>query len=48
MPWTRGASSYDSQNRQRVIDVDVPVEIEGVTFNPGDLGDLAAHRKDRP
>ncbi|MFW6059765.1 MAG: RraA family protein [Phycisphaeraceae bacterium] len=35
--FARGASPYDSQNRQRVIDVDVPVEIAGVTFNPGDL-----------
>ena len=28
---------YDSLNRQRVIDVDVPVEIDGVRFEPGDL-----------
>ncbi|GAA4444513.1 RraA family protein [Ravibacter arvi] len=28
---------YDSQNRQRVIDLDVTVVIDGVTFNPGDL-----------
>lgn len=28
---------YDSQNRQRVVDVDVPVDIDGVRFNPGDL-----------
>lgn len=35
--FARGVSPYDSQNRQRVINVDVPVEIEGVTFNPGDL-----------
>ena len=28
---------YDSQNRQKVIDVDVAVEIDGVVFNPGDL-----------
>ncbi len=33
----RGASPYDSQNRQRVIDRDVPVVIDGVTFAPGDL-----------
>jgi regulator of RNase E activity RraA len=32
-----GASPYDSQNRQRVIDLDVPVEIAGVRFCPGDL-----------
>lgn len=28
---------YDSLNRQRVIDVDIPVEIDGVLFSPGDL-----------
>lgn len=28
---------YDSQHRQRVVDVDVAVEIDGVQFNPGDL-----------
>jgi regulator of RNase E activity RraA len=28
---------YDSQNRQRVVDVDVRVEIDGVQFNSGDL-----------
>lgn len=28
---------YDSKNRQRVVDVDVPVEIDGVRFSPGDL-----------
>lgn len=35
--WARGTCLYDSLHRQRVIDVDVPVEIDGVTFNPGDL-----------
>lgn len=33
----RGTCLYDSLNRQRVIDVDVPVEIDGVAFHPGDL-----------
>lgn len=28
---------YDSLNRQRVIDMDIPVEIDGVNFSPGDL-----------
>jgi 4-hydroxy-4-methyl-2-oxoglutarate aldolase len=28
---------YDSKDRQRVIDLDVPVEIDGVRFGPGDL-----------
>lgn len=35
--FARGTCVYDSLHRQRVIDVDVPVEIDGVTFNPGDL-----------
>ncbi|MFO0865774.1 MAG: RraA family protein [Gemmataceae bacterium] len=35
--FARGLCPYDSKDRQRVIDVDVPVEIEGVTFVPGDL-----------
>lgn len=35
--FARGTSPYDSQDRQRVIDVDVPVQIEGVTFESGDL-----------
>jgi 4-hydroxy-4-methyl-2-oxoglutarate aldolase len=33
----RGTCLYDSKDRQRVIDVDVPVNIEGVVFAPGDL-----------
>jgi 4-hydroxy-4-methyl-2-oxoglutarate aldolase len=32
-----GACIYDSRDRQRVIDIDVPVEIDGVCFHPGDL-----------
>jgi len=35
--FARQTSVYDSQNRQRVIDLDVPVEISGVRFCPGDL-----------
>ncbi|RMG34730.1 MAG: RraA family protein [Planctomycetota bacterium] len=35
--FARGTSPYDSQNRQRVVDIDVPVEIGGVRFHPGDL-----------
>ncbi len=35
--FARGTSVYDSQNRQRVVDIDVPVEIAGVRFCPGDL-----------
>jgi len=33
----RGTCLYDSKDRQRVVDRDVPVEIGGVTFCPGDL-----------
>ena len=35
--FARGANVYDSQDRQRVIDIDVAVEIAGVRFCPGDL-----------
>ena len=35
--FARGRNIYDSMNRQRVIDVDVNVEIDGVRFCPGDL-----------
>lgn len=33
----RGTCIYDSKDRQRVIDRDIPVQIDGVTFHPGDL-----------
>src|SRR4029077_18181004 len=35
--FARGTCIYDSKDRQRVIDVDVRVEIDGVRFTPGDL-----------
>ncbi|MEW4530251.1 MAG: RraA family protein [Maioricimonas sp. JB045] len=35
--YARGMSPYDSLNRQRVVDIDIPVELDGVTFSPGDL-----------
>ena len=35
--YAQGTCVYDSQHRQRVIDIDVPVEIDGVVFSPGDL-----------
>lgn len=35
--YARARNVYDSQNRQRVVDIDVPVEIDGVIFSPGDL-----------
>jgi 4-hydroxy-4-methyl-2-oxoglutarate aldolase len=35
--FARGTCIYDSRDRQRVIDIDVPVEIDGVAFAPGDL-----------
>lgn len=28
---------YDSQNRQRVVDMDIPVQIDGVRVQPGDI-----------
>ena len=36
-PFARGTSPYDSKDRQRVIDIDVSVEIDGVIFTPGDI-----------
>ena len=35
--YARGTCVYDSLNRNRVIDLDVPVEIDGVRFSSGDL-----------
>jgi len=35
--YARSRCIYDSLNRQRVTDIDVAVEIDGVTFSPGDL-----------
>jgi regulator of RNase E activity RraA len=35
--FARATSVYDSLHRQRVVEVDVPVEIGGVVFAPGDL-----------
>ena len=35
--YARATCVYDSLNRQRVVDVDIPVEIDGVTFGPGCL-----------
>lgn len=35
--FARGVSPYDSLHRQRVIDLDVPVELDGVVVHPGDL-----------
>jgi regulator of RNase E activity RraA len=35
--FARGSCPYDSMNRQRVKAIDVPVEIDGVSFRPGDL-----------
>ena len=32
--FARGTCIYDSQNRQRVVDLDVPVEIDRVQFSP--------------
>ena len=35
--YATGTNPYDSQHRQRVIEIDVNVEIDGVVFKPGDL-----------
>jgi 4-hydroxy-4-methyl-2-oxoglutarate aldolase len=35
--FARGTSPYDSKDRQRVIDIDISIEIDGVIFTPGDL-----------
>jgi regulator of RNase E activity RraA len=35
--FARGVCPYDSRDRQRVVDLDVPVEIGGVRFCPGEL-----------
>ncbi|HUE71460.1 MAG TPA: hypothetical protein VMP01_11305, partial [Pirellulaceae bacterium] len=35
--YARSICVYDSLHRQRVIDLDIPVEIDGVRFSPGDL-----------
>ena len=35
--FARGTCPYDSLHRQRVTDIDVTVEIDGVRFGPGDL-----------
>lgn len=35
--FARGVCVYDSRDRQRVIDLDVPVMIGGVQISPGDL-----------
>ena len=35
--FARGTCIYDSKDRQRVVDVDVCVEIDGVRISPGDL-----------
>ncbi len=35
--FARGTCPYDSRNRQRVINYDVTVEIEGVQISPGDI-----------
>ncbi len=35
--FARGRCPYDSRDRQRVIDYDVTIEIDGVSIQPGDL-----------
>jgi 4-hydroxy-4-methyl-2-oxoglutarate aldolase len=35
--FARGTSPYDSRDRQRVIDYDIRIELDGIEINPGDL-----------
>ncbi|MEZ6141242.1 MAG: RraA family protein [Zavarzinella sp.] len=35
--FARSVCIYDSRDRQRVIDIDIPVEIDGILFEPGAL-----------
>jgi regulator of RNase E activity RraA len=35
--FARGVNPYDSRDRQRVVDVDVVVELDGIAIHPGDL-----------
>ncbi len=35
--FARSTCVYDSLNRQRVVDIDIPIELDGVAFHPGDL-----------
>lgn len=35
--FARGVCPYDSRDRQRVIDFDVPIELDGIAVEPGDL-----------
>jgi 4-hydroxy-4-methyl-2-oxoglutarate aldolase len=35
--FARGRCPYDSKNRQRVVDLDIPVEIDGVSVHPGEI-----------
>ena len=35
--FARGMNPYDSRDRQRVIDIDIPIELDGIRIQPGDL-----------
>lgn len=35
--FARGTNPYDSKDRQRVIDIDVRIELDGIAIHPGDL-----------
>ena len=35
--FARGMNPYDSRDRQRVIDYDIAIELDGVAIHPGDL-----------
>ena len=35
--FARGTNPCDSRNRQRIVDIDVTIELDGVSIEPGDL-----------
>jgi len=35
--FARGMNPYDSRDRQRVIDIDIPIELDSIRIQPGDL-----------
>jgi len=43
-----GVSMYDSLHRQRVVDIDVTVEMDGVKFAPGDRSGSRTEYSDAP
>jgi regulator of RNase E activity RraA len=35
--FARGMNPYDSRDRQRVIDIDIPIELDGLRIQPADI-----------